>query len=454
MSLVVTRGVEQGRRMADIIVLEGLFGTPSNPTFAVQARKLLAADQALNGGANANVICRAMTTRGILALGECGAPPRGEITIFQSATSTIRVSDSRAIDDIAVRVQTEGFGAVTLVAPDGTTVVLTKASQSDATFGLNALPVQSLAALRNRSAAGDWKLIVDGARLRSWSLLIKFAGDAPQATRPMSDVGRKYIPAVAHVLGAANTLFLSDVWICNRSDFPLALTAIFTPSAVDGMTQFAAVQLAMEPRQIMVLNDVIGTTLQTSGTGQLEVLGNTDRFIATSRAYTPSAGATYGQTIPSFEISDAGANEIAPLQNTSDFRSNVGAAEISGDGGVVRFTFFNASGAIVGSSDAFIPPFGHIQTRVPVVGSNLRAEISILAGTPRLIAYGSVVDNLSGDAITIPAFRLPQQRETVAVPVIHAAGAGGTTWRTDLWRTSATGSVTVQNDAGATFGTP
>lgn len=445
--------VATDRRTADTLVIEGMFGTPSNPTFAGQARRMLAVDTALNGGANNAVICRAMTLRGILDVGTCGAPPRGEVTLFQSTTSTIHVSDARAIDDVMVRVQTDARpGRVTLIAPDGTSVLLTEAPRLDATYGVNALPEQSLAALHNRMAAGDWKLVVESARLRAWSLMIHFAGDAPLTTRPVATGSRKHIPAVAHVIGAANTTFISDVRLYNRSNTSASITAIFTPSGRDGTTQFAAIKLVVQANQLLVLNDIVHDTLQSTGTGTLELLGDTDRVIVNSRMYTPAGTATCGQTIPSFDTTAAGADQIAPLQNATDFRSNVGIAEVSGAAGVVRFTFFTAGGATIGASDVAVAAYSHAQIRVPFAGTDMRAQVSVVSGNALVIAYGSVVDNLSGDAVTIPAARLPQIDEEVAIPAIHAAGAAGTNWRTDLWRTMPDGVVSVARDAGSSLG--
>ena len=49
-ALVRRHGVTGGRRTADTLVLESMFGAPSDPTYATIARKLLDADRAINGG--------------------------------------------------------------------------------------------------------------------------------------------------------------------------------------------------------------------------------------------------------------------------------------------------------------------------------------------------------------------------------------------------------------------
>lgn len=451
-ALVGRYGLDQGRRAADTTLIESLFGTPTDPTFAGEARKLLAADLALTGGVNSDVICRAMTERRILAVGDCGAPPRGERTVLQSATSIIHIDDPRAIADLTVRVQTNGAaGSVKLIAPDETSVLLTVNPRIDATYGLDAVSVEPLSVLQNHSAAGDWTLVVEGAQLRSWSLSIRYAGDVRLATRPVTGGLRKHIPAVAHVIGAADALFVSDVRVFNRSNSSASLLAIFTPSGADGTTAFAAVRLVIEPQAVMVLNDVVRGTLLTSGIGQLELLGDTDRVIVNSRTYTIAGDATYGETIPGFDTAAAGADEIAPLQNATDYRSNVGVAEVGGRGGVVRFSFFTAGGVLLGSLDLPVAAYGHAQARVPVLATDFRAEVTVLSGNPLVLAYGSVVDNRSGDATTIPAARLPQSPETVAIPATSGLGAGGTNWHTDLWQTTAAGKVNVVRDAAKTL---
>jgi hypothetical protein len=75
-----------------------------------------------------------------------------------------------------------------------------------------------------------------------------------------------------------------------------------------------------------------------------------------------------------------------------------------------------------------ISPFGHMQTRVNPNGVALRAEVTVV-GNARVLAYGSVVDNRSGDGVFVPAARV----RSGFFPAIHSAGANGTLWRTDLW---------------------
>ncbi len=413
-----------GRRTTDTLVLEGTFGVPLGPTYALMAQKILQADRALNVGAHVPVICAAMTKRGILAASDCAAP-RGEVTLFQSGehgltgtsiTSTLTIADPRQIDRLTLSTSLIGEAQLTLIAPDGT-----HASSTDA--------------FRGRSAAGLWTLIVASTQpvtLTSWSLAINFVGDTPALLRLTAAGRQKYIAAVAHTPGANGTTFITDVRLFNRGSLPAQITAIFTPTAADGRTSFNAVKVIIAPMQIVALDDVVQATMLSAGTGQLELVGATDQVMATSRTYTSSASGSYGQFVPSANpaeaIGSAESISVPGLENTADFRSNIGFAEVAGVSGEVHVRYYDASGAAVLDEVYGIAPYSHAQTHVNANGEALRAEVTIV-GDARVLAYGSVVDNRSGDAIFIPAARLRQG----GFPAIHAPGANGTLWRTDVW---------------------
>ena len=211
------------------------------------------------------------------------------------------------------------------------------------------------------------------------------------------------------------------------------MTAIFTPTGGDGRTNFAAVKIVMQPAQIVAIDDIVHTLLQSAGTGQLQIVGANDQILINSRTYTPSSSGTYGQFVPSAVASESvGAGDlplsIPGLENTSGFRSNIGFAEVAGAAGEIRVRFYDAAGNAVADEVYGIAPFGHVQTRVNPFGEALRAEVTV-AGGARVLAYGSMVDNSSGDAVFIPAART----RSGIFPAIHAPGANGTLWRTDVW---------------------
>lgn len=434
MAMTKRYGTDPGKRLADSVVLEGMFGLPANPTYAGFGRNLLAADRALDGGADVDTICSAMVSRSILTPADCVPAPRGEVTWFQSpdhgvsgnpVVSTLTITDPRLIERLDLSVVVTGPPAtVNLRAPDGA----------------SALFPGSLDAFRGLAAAGVWTLSVQvnasdspPATLASWSLAIQFEGDQPAASRPLATGSSQTIAAVAHTPGANGTNFVSDVRILNRGTTSAQVTAIFTPTGADGSSSFAAIKLVIAPSQILTLDDVVQNAMHLSGTGQLQFTGDAVQLVVTSRTYTRGATGTFGQSIPAATDAEAigsgdPAISIPGLENTAAFRSNIGFAEIGGASGEVHVRFYDKQGNDVADETYGIAPFGHVQTNVQPAGEALRAEVTV-TGAARVLAYGSVVDNASGDAMFIPAGRDLEGM----LPVIHGAGANGTMWRTDVW---------------------
>jgi subtilisin-like proprotein convertase family protein len=476
MSMTARVGLDAGKRMADTTIIEGTFGVPPGPTYATMAKKLLQADAALNGSANAQTICTAMTARGILQAADCSLSPHGELTVIPPSdqggaipddttagiTLSAVVTDGRTIDklfvDVDIQHTSRGDLQLTLIGPDGTRVFLQQPSLDRtpdvrATFGLDAPTVNSLDVFHGQPAAGVWKLFVQDLRphdsgfVRSWSLRIQFAGDTPSSTRPASFAARKFIPAVAHAAGANGTNFISDVYLFNRGSQATETALVFTPSGQDGWSNFAAVHVELAPGQAATLSDIVGHTMETTGTGNLDVVGDAGSLIVTSRTYTaPASGGTYGQSIPAITTDGAAViggvdtpGAIAGLRNDADFRTNIGLSEVAGGSGVVRITYFDASGAQIGQNDVTVLPFMHTQMPVPLATA-ARAALSVLSGDARPVGYASIVDNHSGDAVYLEAVPHsppvlvppPPVHPLLFVPAISSVGVNGTTWQTEL----------------------
>lgn len=429
-----------GKRTTDTLVLESTFGVPAEPAYAVMAQRILAIDRTLNGGANVPAICAAMTKRGILAGSDCTASPRGEVTWFQSTASTITITDPRPIASLTLHTSIVGDAQVTLIGPDGT--------RGDP------------GVFRGKSAAGQWTLVITSAQpvtLLSWSLAVAFQGDTPAVIRPSAAGAAKFIAAAGNAAGADGTHFITDVRLFNRANSQSEVTAIFTPTGADGRASFDAVKIVLAPQQIVALNDVVGDAMQATGTGQLELIG-ADQVLAMSRIYTrgtdtpvcaaadKSVCGTFGQFVPSADPSEAigsgdAAISVPGLENSDAFRSNIGFAEVSGSPAEVHVRYIDESGAVIANEIYGIAPFGHAQTAMTAKGEAVRAEVTVI-GSGRVLAYGSMIDNQSGDAIFIPAARVRQG----FIPMIHAPGVNGTFWRTDVWFSRTNDGATVLRD--------
>ncbi|HUP48944.1 MAG TPA: proprotein convertase P-domain-containing protein [Thermoanaerobaculia bacterium] len=454
-------GPAEGKRIADTLVIESLFGAPPHPGFATMARRMLVADRYVSGGGNGDIVCAAMSSRGILD--DCATVPRGELTYVPGAGSgmvvpdndpagiTLRavVSDSRPIERLLVPVDIRHRGRgelrVTLIAPDGTTVRLHETSGERApdlvtTFGRDTLPVDSLDVFRGRSATGEWRLRVvdaapaDLAMVVSWGLLIQFAGDEPAEQRPAIAGRRQVVPVAGHGPGANATFFRTDLRMLSRGIRETEVLLIFTPSGMDGRNDFAAVRTLIRPEAVLVLDDVVRTLFATAGPGQIEVAGE---VIASTRTWTPGEGGTFGLFAPAIPVEEAvGEGEtsaVVHLLGGPAFRSNIGFAEVAGGSGRVSFRYRDAAGEILTVHP--VAPHTHFQAAVPAAAfqgpeDDVHAAV-IVEGDARVIAYGATIDNRSGDPMFVPAQRDPAG-ELRLIPAISAGGVAGTGWRTEL----------------------
>jgi subtilisin-like proprotein convertase family protein len=436
-----------GRQVTDTIVIESLFTAPPNPTYADMAQRMIFADQLLHLGQHVPLICSAMEARGILET--CDIVPRGELTLFQSPqhgiaipetsstgiTSTLTITDTRAIERIYVRIDiahtARGDLRIELIAPDGTTVLLHQISTArtpdiHATFGLDTATVESLDVLRGRSAAGVWSLVVadrrprDTGTLLSWGLVIRFAGDEPQNDRPRGEQSQM-IPAVAHVYGGSGAV-ATDLRIANPKTTAENATLIFTRSGHDGRTRFRAVQVPLAAGQTVAFDDVVAGAFFAAGFGTLEVLGD---VVVMSRTYTPALFGTYGQQIPpnpETTVHDGPPLYLAPVAISltgRTWRSNLGLVEVGGAFGraLVRGRDF--------AYDVPVQPYSNVQFTIPP--STDPVEIIVLAGEARIGAYLSQVDNENGDGLYIPAVASADVERTVIAPAIsHVA------WTSDV----------------------
>lgn len=469
---VAMSGIDEGRRLADRTILESHFGMPPNPTYRTAAIRMLDADRRLNAGRLEPAICSAMTLRGILEDEECNAGLRGDVTMVQSPSrgtpipdntpagvdSTLTISDTRVIESLFVAVDVRhprrGDLRLTLTGPDATSAVLqTESSDSAAdivaVYGLDTQPSQPLTPFLGRSGAGTWTLNivdnrgVDVGELAGWSLLARFQGDAPIADRGRPGTERLHVAVTGTTAGAAGTRFVSDLRILNADAIDRTATLLFSSSGTNGSELFKALTVAVPAGHVVALDDVVDSVFRSSGTGSIEVRGDPS-LLVTSRIYNDQPEGSFGQFLTAAATSSGvtaqeGVAHVAQLRNTPAFRSNLGFAEIDGGSGEVAIRFFDSAGTLLSTESRSILPFSHLQ--LPLfggIGGTLvqaaRAEVRVVYGDARVVAYGSSVDNLSGDAVYVPGARLPRPASSLAIPaVIHADGAAGTKWRSDVW---------------------
>lgn len=229
---------------------------------------------------------------------------------------------------------------------------------------------------------------------------------------------RYVVPGMAEI-PAGQQNFHSDLRLYNggSSDVPINLT--FYPG--NGFAGFGTPVVApartIRAGEVLVLDNVLPTLFNKSGTGGSIVVttASNSSLVATGRTYTAvENNGTFGQFIPGITPAEGiGAGEralqILQLEESDQFRSNVGLTELTGNGATVRLTLQLPDTKATPSTEVTLAPNEFVQLR-PILGLNpgkqtynARLTVEVIGGTGRVTAYGSVIDNESKDPTYVPA---------------------------------------------------
>src|SRR5262249_31555302 len=138
----------------------------------------------------------------------------------------------------------------------------------------------------------------------------------------------------------------------------------------------------------------------------------------TGRTYTidpTQNNGTFGQFIPGVTATQGVAGgdkpfQILQLEESANFRTNVGIVELTGNPATVHLTAFVPDSKFTASTDIQLPASQFAQIGRVLAGMypgqsiyNARISVSVTGGTGRVAAYGSVIDNKSLDPTYVPA---------------------------------------------------
>ncbi len=254
-------------------------------------------------------------------------------------------------------------------------------------------------------------------------------------SRPAPLPHRWNVPVVAHVKGAQGSLFRSDLRVLNDRDEPVSVQLIFTPTGADGRSDFVTRTVRIPRNSTYAIDDVVLSLFGRETAGTLAISSDA-ALLTSSRLYNETAAGTLGQYVPATSDQEsAGLSEpplhVTGLRNDAQFRSNIGVAEVRGDRGEVAVELFRADGTST-TRAVSIEAYSHQQFALDESAEGVvRAVVRVTSGDAGITAYGSVIDNESGDPSFFPAARLPRNNECAHVAgAIDAAGAFGSYWRT------------------------
>jgi hypothetical protein len=247
------------------------------------------------------------------------------------------------------------------------------------------------------------------------------------------------VPAAANTAGLNGTSWHTDLSVHNPHTFELPVVLQFLPSDSDNR-QADTLYLTIEPWATANLWDVLGSNyFAVEGTGSILVFADWELscdpsedcdFLVTSRTYTVDPGGSggeYGQTIPGsstwvgIDWNTLGYS-AGILNDGVNFRTNVGVASWSSDWTTVAVDVQTADGAVAESLTYRVPPFGHIQRRLPtpLEGGSLVFWLEDGPDDALIFGYASVVDERTGDA----SFQLAQPSSVGFAAAKAGAGTG------------------------------
>jgi PKD repeat protein len=203
------------------------------------------------------------------------------------------------------------------------------------------------------------------------------------------------IPVVGRTPGANQTFWRSDVTFFNPATSPLTTTLRYGG---------AEHTVTLDAGETEVLADILSTFGQTSGAGTLVVSWNgANAPVVTSRTYTTTEdGGTYGQSID--PMATVRSSMVVPgLRNDGEFRSNVGFVNAGFETETFSVVILSPSGTELARRTIELGPNALVQypigTLFPSVAASSFTMLMEGDANAQLFAYGSMVDNASGDPV-------------------------------------------------------
>jgi hypothetical protein len=223
-----------------------------------------------------------------------------------------------------------------------------------------------------------------------------------------------YFPASANAEGVNQTRWRTDLQVKAQGGRTAAFSIELLESRADNRNPIS-LAYSLDANESLRLGNVLETEFGFTGTAALRITATEGRITATSRTYNDDPGGTYGQTVPAVAEEDGVGPEsqstMILLSRSADpsagFRTNIGLVNLTGSSTAVDIDVHAADGTVIGSLSRNLKPFEHRQFNdvFDMVGAGDVADgYAVARSTAQdgsFLAYASVVDNGSGDAVFI-----------------------------------------------------
>jgi len=226
--------------------------------------------------------------------------------------------------------------------------------------------------------------------------------------------GPLFVPSVAHSPGAQGTRWRTDLAVVNPNQSTLPVDLVFSP--YNAATSPTVRTVSLPPHGTIEWQDVLvslfGYSDQGAIKGTVEIRSDMTAYVS-SRTYNDAGSGTFGQSYPAVsrgEALTASDRAVIPqLVHTSLFRSNAGVVNVGSGDCSIELVLHRSSGEALGKALTVTLGPGRYWQWDDVFklsggtsASTGYATVKVLTENGRIWAYGSVVDNTSGDPTTVP----------------------------------------------------
>jgi len=248
-------------------------------------------------------------------------------------------------------------------------------------------------------------------RWTAWTSVIdRITGDATFHLAQKPTDQPFVIAAAVHVQGAGSTRWRTNLTLVNPADDDVVVQVVPLPSSSwEGSLE--PVTVAISARSTTLFEDVALSLWNGHGVAALLVEPQEGAVAAASRTFTVGDdGGTFGQGIEPMAVSEeaGGSMWIPGIREDQGHRTNFGVINVHEEPVDVILVLHHATGNVVMRRNLVVPARGLLQINQPLAAldyeiSNGAAEVKVTSPGGRVLAWASVVDNASGDAVFIPA---------------------------------------------------
>jgi hypothetical protein len=216
------------------------------------------------------------------------------------------------------------------------------------------------------------------------------------------------IPASGTGPGANDSHWQTELTLHNLSASPVAATLTFH----DILGSAGTSSVTVAPRATVAIADVVATRFGRAATGAIEVTFDSafaQKLTVSSRTFNKSASGEFGQDIPAVnqsDIPDAGDTIVlSGPSSATDARFNFGV--YADTASTIQWDLVRADGSIAASKEISYAAGTQAQYNTGVstlfnAASQDNDTVHAIVTNGRAIAYGSVVNNTSGDPTYVP----------------------------------------------------